>query len=300
MKKLIPKIILIFIIISVGIRFSIKDQFFFTAPIFYATPPLVIFFISIINSILNRKKIIWMGLNLAIGICSLIYFFKFSYIDEIRDTKQNHNLTVLLWNISSPSHPNDNLIEILIDINPDIVAIIELGNFEDKDLKTYSSKLPDYKIKKLSHGMMCMVKGEINYLGIEEFPWRSSYNKLEVKINERKYNLIIADIGPSLLNSRKEVIDSIFDYSSNLNSCIILGDFNTPFDSILFDKLKNKFNHSFSVSGHGFIETWPYGLPLLSLDHVWVSKDIRPLMTIKKHKLLSSHALIISELNDGT
>ena len=57
-------------------------------------------------------------------------------------------------------------------------------------------------------------------------------------------------------------------------------------------QLKKDFNQAFYKKGNGFRETWFYNLPLLSLDHIWVSKDLKILKTEKIHTLKSDHNML--------
>ncbi|AUS05368.1 hypothetical protein C1A40_07700 [Tamlana carrageenivorans] len=73
---------------------------------------------------------------------------------------------------------------------------------------------------------------------------------------------------------------------------MVLGDFNLPYESLYFKEIKRHFNHWFSSKGNGFRETWSWGLPLLSLDHIWVSKDLEILDSKKLNSLESDHEMI--------
>ena len=73
---------------------------------------------------------------------------------------------------------------------------------------------------------------------------------------------------------------------------IILGDFNLPFESKYFKSIKQNFNHAFNEKGNGFRETWFWNFPLLSLDHIWVSKDLKILKTQKINTFKSDHSMI--------
>jgi hypothetical protein len=75
---------------------------------------------------------------------------------------------------------------------------------------------------------------------------------------------------------------------------MVVGDFNIPFESIHFKDFKNNFI-SFHSFNNGFTATWPLGIPLLELDHFWVSKKHQPVRLYKKYYKASDHALLISE-----
>lgn len=68
-----------------------------------------------------------------------------------------------------------------------------------------------------------------------------------------------------------------------------------PDETILMQQqkaVKQNFNQAFNEKGNGFRETWFYNLPLLSLDHIWVSKDLKVLKTKKINTFKSDHNMI--------
>ena len=63
-------------------------------------------------------------------------------------------------------------------------------------------------------------------------------------------------------------------------------------DGLNLNKIKSTFNHAFNEKGNGFRETWFWNLPLLSLDHIWVSKDLKILKTQKINTFKSDHCML--------
>jgi len=86
-----------------------------------------------------------------------------------------------------------------------------------------------------------------------------------------------------------EFIDYQIDASEKT---IVLGDFNLPYESVFFKTIRKNFNHAFTKKGIGFRETWFYNLPLFSIDHIWVSKDIEILKAEKVNTQKSDHSMI--------
>ncbi len=75
-------------------------------------------------------------------------------------------------------------------------------------------------------------------------------------------------------------------------AAIILGDFNTPYESVALDRFREKFYHCFTEAGRGLRETWPWPLPALSLDHIWVTRDWKPQLCRKVKRWSSDHAMV--------
>ena len=65
-----------------------------------------------------------------------------------------------------------------------------------------------------------------------------------------------------------------------------------PYESLFLKKIKANYEHFFSKKGNGFRETWFWNLPILSLDHIWVSKDLNIINSKKIRTKNSDHVMI--------
>ncbi|MGH7455080.1 MAG: hypothetical protein ACRENG_27240, partial [bacterium] len=59
--------------------------------------------------------------------------------------------------------------------------------------------------------------------------------------------------------------------------------------SVLFESFRQYLNHAFESGGSGFAETWPIPLPVLAIDHIWVSKKIKVISCNLNWSRLSDH-----------
>lgn len=78
---------------------------------------------------------------------------------------------------------------------------------------------------------------------------------------------------------------------------IIAGDFNTPLDASGFDSWRAKLNHGFAdcAAWSGPLETWGFGVPVLAIDHIWMSPDLAPVAAQKGARLASDHSWLLVE-----
>jgi endonuclease/exonuclease/phosphatase family metal-dependent hydrolase len=73
---------------------------------------------------------------------------------------------------------------------------------------------------------------------------------------------------------------------------IIVGDFNTPPESVWFREWRTRgFTLANDGPRRGFRETWAYGLPLLTLDHIWLASGWKVLRC--DHRRLGSDHLAV-------
>jgi endonuclease/exonuclease/phosphatase family metal-dependent hydrolase len=78
---------------------------------------------------------------------------------------------------------------------------------------------------------------------------------------------------------------------------LVLGDFNTPGDSVWFVGLRRNYSEVLETAGSGLLATWPFPVPLLGLDHIWVSSGLVPRCAGKRSGWRSDHALVWSMLS---
>ena len=75
----------------------------------------------------------------------------------------------------------------------------------------------------------------------------------------------------------REVVERVFELARETPDLptIVMGDFNTPIDSVWFDGARDDFTHAFEQAGRGMLTTWPAPAPLLAIDHIWLSRQFR-------------------------
>jgi endonuclease/exonuclease/phosphatase family metal-dependent hydrolase len=77
---------------------------------------------------------------------------------------------------------------------------------------------------------------------------------------------------------------------------IVMGDFNTPIDSVFFEKLRGQLQGAFETAGSGNAATWPMVAPIMSLDHVWLSKHFRVVRCEHRTSIYSDHRAVVVDL----
>jgi hypothetical protein len=78
---------------------------------------------------------------------------------------------------------------------------------------------------------------------------------------------------------------------------ILVGDFNTPRDSVYFTPLRKKLRNAFEIAGWGWPYTWPMPLPMYALDHTWVSPGIQDCSYQLRPALCSDHLRQVVEFS---
>jgi len=286
MRKLFLLGIKITIIVGVIIHFSIKDYVLVSAIFFYALPlPVLIFltlFLSVFTNKLSRK------VSIATALFLTFVWVNKSYVSNTINDKVE-GFEIVFWNASR--HNNFNEAFKINNSIPDVMVMVESGNIIMRNVK---KEYPHYYFYLSKKEIAIFSKTPIKI--IKEITSKNNSNLINFETNN--LNFYAVDIQGHLGAPRKLEIRFINELINKNKNTIILGDFNTPFESRYFQFFKDNFVNAFDAKGNGFRETWFWNIPLLSLDHIWVSKDLQVLKTEKMNTFKSDHSMLRMFLGD--
>lgn len=251
------------------------DRWMIPAVLFYATPWLVRLLAALLALVVFRHR----GLRIMAGACAFISLLEGERsfrLGDLPDTPPGAPV-VSVWNAGRA-----------LDCNPaawpaagqaDISAVIERGNFDDDEWRGFTAVNPDHEWKRFDGSTMLGVRGKIlshESLGVHD---RFRCHRVRVALpGHGELTVVVADIRSQPWISREQAMATILRAAGDDPRAIILGDFNTPPESVWFREWRAR---GFSLANdgprRGFRETWAYGLPLLTLDHVWLAPGWRPL-----------------------
>ncbi len=277
------------------VHFFIKDNLFPLSILFYATPiPILLGFGLILLIIVRKQK--WFRLAILTCVISLgIHWMQCYYLtSEKIDSNEEHS-KVLYWNLAKRDRLPVAYISNQVETHqPEILAFVEAPHTILKNLDSLKLTLPNYDFKILMGAMLVASTGDIEYTKNEFLKDRYKINLLKITTQKSTYNLIITDLTASIPINKKEPIDFLLQCAKTHNVDLIVGDFNTPFESVHFNAYTNDY-YSFHHYNNGFTATWPLGMPLLEIDHIWLSKLHQPKHLYKYYSKHSDHALLVSE-----
>lgn len=272
----------IIIIALIAIHFVFKESSYKASLYFYTFPLPVIIIIILFLSILVGKRFRKYNLLIA-SILTVIWLcrsFNVSSSEAIKET----DLEVVFWNASHTRNFQDAFNE-SEDI-PDVVVLVE---YHGEVLNETKLKYPKYHF----------YKDDIEEIGIcSKTPIhikktiKSNYKSAVINFETKGVNFYIVDVSASIDVPRNWELGFVEKSIKETRNTVVLGDFNVPYESKYLNSFKTHFNHAFNEKGNGFRETWFWNIPLLSLDHIWVSKDLKILKTQKISTFKSDHSML--------
>lgn len=279
-------------------HFIVKDHFQILQVFFYAFPlPILIFLGSIITLLFYKPRryfIVSICITLGLTGIWLNTSYNFSNNTEIPEDA----ISVLFWNAADgPQLPMEVLLERISIIKPDIIGLVEAKNASPENITLFSKTFPSYEFRILEGNMLVGINGHIEHvLYVAE---KNSYhvNYIEAQLKYRTVSVAITDIFQDPTMDKKKAIGTVFQFISKNNTDIIVGDFNTPQESVHFKDFKADYT-SFHDYGSGFTATWPFAIPLLELDQIFAHKTLTPILLQKFHYSDSDHAMLVAYMEE--
>lgn len=276
------RINIIVILVLLLIHFLLKECNYFFSVLYYTFPlPLII--IAVLGfAVLLRKPFRNYNLVLAL-VLSIVWVGRSFKINTLEDVKAT-DIEIVFWNAT---HKRE--FRHVFELNKDLPDIVVLVEYHAEELSKTKLQYPDY----------FFYWHEENEIGI--------FSKKAIKVKDivvsddetalinfstNNLNFYAIDVAASMHVFRKQQMEFVTKSIKETNNVILLGDFNTPLESRFLSDIKTNFNQALNEKGNGFRETWFWNLPLLSLDHIWVSKDLQIVNAKKISTFKSDHSFV--------
>jgi endonuclease/exonuclease/phosphatase (EEP) superfamily protein YafD len=277
------------------IHFIVKDTIFPISTIFYSFPIPIIIGIGIIISFLYFKNKAYFYLLIIIQFSLVFYWLNNFYYAQYEKINSTNTSKILYWNVAKKDKlPIDIIIKETKLNKPEILAFVEATYVTKDDIKQLQDALPGYTFKDLRLQMLIGVKGKIN--SEKQYTSDKSYNVylINTTINNKTINFILSDVYAYPFINKEPPLNAILQIANSNNASFIVGDFNTPYESVHFSNYFKNYR-SFHSYGKGFTATWPLEIPFFEIDHIWITNKLSPISLDKKYYNVSDHKLLIAE-----
>jgi vancomycin resistance protein VanJ len=277
---------------AAAVHLAGRDANAVTAPVTYAAPwPLVLAAAFVLASIHTYRRS-WRLVILSLGLFTLAAWQWLGlWGTSPPPVGPGPECRLLFWNAASPTHPSRPLVDAVRDQQSDLIVLAEAGEGQPQTAESYARELPGYRVHEFPHEIMVLSKGNVSLRASRILPNRSSVRILECETPAGPVTLEEADLGSNPLADRKPIVRAVLDMAPP--DAIVLGDFNTPYDSVTFDSYRERYTHALKHAGRGPIETWPYIFPCLAIDHVWLPPAFAVASAEKRWTVQSDHAMVL-------
>ncbi len=294
-RRWIPWGLLALTVLCLVVRLTVRDTRVWSAFLFYIGPwPMLLAAWPVLGWWLGRKRRIRLLAGAGFAVTLTAWLVR-PLPPSLTFTGQPDGpaLRVMFWNIGHPKKIPDQVHELMDAHQPQVAVLAEAEKLTKQERDGFLRRHPAYQLLACPGGLVAAVRGAITLQQSVALPNRSNAHRLLVQLTDRPepWYLILADLGPWPPSPRIARTERIRELAGTGPRTLILGDFNTPNDSAAFDSWRESWNHGLTQApGTPGPATWPVGLPLLAIDHVWMSRDLFPVQAIKGTPLFFDHA----------
>jgi len=181
----------------------------------------------------------------------------------------------------------------------DIVALVEAGKPTPEHEQFWRSRCLGMTVRGFGRHMWLMARGSIELSNPLEGYWGARINQARVALPQGTLTLVVVDLPSYLCRSRRPGFDALQRVVQQLDPAepaLVVGDFNTPRESVLMTPLRARFRHAFETAGRGLIDTWPVVATCISIDHAWVGPGLDVLRCQHRGTLVSDHRQVYFEI----
>ncbi len=284
-------------LIGLLVRATVKDRFAVSALAYYALPLVVIAALLLVTAsirIAGRRRRIGLALLLASAASLASWVLSSHYAHPLPPACRNA-VRVLQWNAGRPHGDPSKALRPVLDEQPDIAVIVESG--EIARLAETRILLPKgYRVCNLGGGLCVVTRGTVANTSLTTFGSRNRIAACTVRLGPEAVSVMAVDIDSNPFRTRSVAMEVVRDMASRTQAEIIAGDFNTPSDSVWFDELRDDYLESFETAGSGLCTTWPSGMPVLAIDHIWVRRPLRVCSACIRTTRASDHRMVVADV----
>lgn len=306
-RQLFPLWVIIWVN-GVVLRLTIRDSVDLLAPLYYATPWPVLAVLT-----LPFVVVVWKSPKRVLGVLVVAHLFAGAWILESWRTNEPAegvaDLKVVHWNVDRPVRRLKGTAARLRQFDADVLTITEpmpkgrkapasrITELKDE----WRREFPDYRSAFADGNLLLLVRGDVKSERHGELGAGSFYSLYDLEVKGRALRLLQVDIYAKPTKPRRVPLERLVALADSLRDqpLIIAGDFNTPRDSVFIDPLRAHHRNAWESAGIRGADTWPWPVPVLSLDQVWSNNQLKPVRCQTAGNWRSDHLWVEAEFVFG-
>jgi vancomycin resistance protein VanJ len=284
------------VLFGLALRLTVRDDFDPLALFFYATPWAVLFALSAICLIhwWRRARVRAVALAVSAGCLTMLVIRGFGFASAPGGPS---SIRIAYWNVARPEWRLDKILRQADHMNADFLVFGE----HREGPKTPAQWKDHYRgrfVLPLARELLLVAPDEVKRIDGGSLGGAGGCQICRAVVQGREIFLLMVDFTASLERSRKPAFDRLFQIVDAYSEkpLLVIGDFNTPSDSIYFDRLRSRLTSAFETAGRGYAATWPMPIPVLQLDHIWTNKHLRVIRCEHRTSVYSDHRAVIADV----
>lgn len=265
---------------GVLVRFTVRDATLATAWLFYLAQPICLaaacLFLSVVWLRLGRRVAAGVALAAAAGFTAA--WVSTSFRSPSSAPPAGAAYRALVWNTSYGTFGRDGILDTLRHSGADLIGLVERPTRSLKAEELSIQGRPPYRLIAESAGLQIFSLHPGRRVASNKLGRGGLYLLAEVELDGRPLKVLLVDVASSPRISRADSLGRAAELADKQadEPLLIIGDFNTPPDSVHFAPLRERLVSAFEGAGSGYAPTWPSPLPVLTLDQAWLNRGLRP------------------------
>lgn len=260
------------------VRATVRDGLLGLAMFYYATPPVIVAGLLLVAGgiwLLRRRWPPAAGCTLAALVC-LLWWQQTMWFHNLPASDASGDLRVLCWNTARGWCGWEPAAREIRRQNADLVGLVEAGCDTAAMARLWHQYLPHYNVFTFDSGIALLSRFPVRPVRRGSLAQRGRYEHCEVRVGNATVQLVVVDLRGEPLHPRRPPLEALTAVLAPLTGqpVIVMGDFNTPTDSVFLADLRRSYVNAFEVAGNGYAATWPALAPVLTIDHVWVGTGL--------------------------
>ncbi len=279
--------------VALVVRLTVRDHFAWPGLVFYATPWPVLWAMALVCALRWHNSRMRYGLGGITLLCLGMWLWTSLRIGPAERPRESFRVSY--WNVA---RPEGRLAGVLAEADKWRADFLVFG--EHKRFTTppeWAKHFEPRKVTPLGREMLLVSQGPMKRIDGGSLGGRGGCQICRVQIQGREACLIMVDFDSLPTQSREPAFKRLREIVAAYSEIplIVLGDFNTPADSVHFTGLRSQLTSAFESAGHGYAPTWPMPLPVMQLDHIWTNRHIRCVRCEHVSSLYSDHRAVVAD-----
>jgi vancomycin resistance protein VanJ len=262
--------------VSLVVRFTVRDRVPGVATIYYATPLVVDALAAAVAATLawraRRRRTAALCALVALA-CGALYLST-SFVRN--ETRTPGAIRGVFWNVEHGDRGRAGVVETLRALDADVAWLTEVDDGDAAFETLLADAFPGRARVHAKGGIEVIARGEATLLERTSLRRASRMALFRVVVDGHVFESLHVDVASTPTIPRPPTLDRVREHVASRppGPILVLGDFNTPRDSVGFDAWRGPFAHAFETAGRGLDATWPVPVPALALDHVWAGGGV--------------------------
>jgi len=267
------------ILLGIGMHLTVRDDVPYPLfALFYALPRPLLLSMSVTGMLAGRTRVMrWSFAAIALALGAWVALCDVSWNGPANQALAGEQ--VVFWNVGHNLVEDSVAVDEMLATSPLVVGLVETGTLTPEWLAAWQARHTDYTFVVPHQGMLLAVRGSVLGQAYHRLPHNSHVAWVETRIEGRRVRVALVDLVANPLISRGDTLRRLTERLAAWDDrpLVVMGDFNTPVESVWMMPIRRQFREAFLTAGTGYIPTWPWPLPVLKLDQIWINRlvDVR-------------------------